>query len=96
MTVLTKTEIGRAVDAIRSLSGIIEKLNKSTWPESTSSDILRKVEEPRANALVELPDAAKRVAAMLEDAERRMDQLEAGRDMDALVRKTYSIAQGAR
>jgi hypothetical protein len=91
MNALTKTEIGRAVTAIRDLAEIIERLEKSTWPES-QSDVLRKadlIDEPRASG----NDIVKAALAALADPERRLDKLEAGRDLDAQSpRKTYSVS----
>jgi hypothetical protein len=85
---LTKSEIARAVEAIRSLSDVIEKLHKSTWPDAADSDILRKadLDLPRAN---DAGEAAARVLAQLEDAKRRVERLEAAKDYDAQHRKTF-------
>jgi predicted CopG family antitoxin len=66
---LTKTEIAKAVEAIRALTDVIERLEKATWPES-QSDVLRKLAEPKE-------DAAARALAILGDAERRIERLEA-------------------
>jgi hypothetical protein len=88
---LTKTEIAKAVEAIRSLSDVIEKLHKSTWPDTADSDVLRKadLDPPRASE----DDVAKRGLEMLADAERRLARLEAARDLDAQTpRKTYHDA----
>jgi hypothetical protein len=72
---ITKNEIAKAVEAIRSLSDIIERLEKSTWPES-QSDVLRKSDlaEPK-------DDVASRALALLAEAEKRMERLEASRDL---------------
>ena len=40
---LTKSEIAKAVEAVRNLADIIERLEKATWPES-QSDVLRKID----------------------------------------------------
>jgi hypothetical protein len=94
MNTLTKSDIGRAVDAIRELSDVIEKLHKSTWPDDDRNDILRKAhlsDDPRASR----GDAVKRAQDVLDDLHRRMDRLEAGRDMEAqTTRKTYTIGGG--
>jgi hypothetical protein len=81
---LSKSEIAKAVEAIRSLSDVIERLEKATWPES-QSDVVRKADlaEPK-------DDIAKRALAILDDAKRRIERLEAQRDLDAQTpRKTY-------
>jgi hypothetical protein len=85
VSALTKSEISRAVTALRELSDIIEKLHKSTWPAS-DSDILRKLD----SALIDEPRAsAKAATAALEDLERRTAALEGARDLDAqFTRKT--------
>jgi hypothetical protein len=72
---LTKSEIAKAVEAIRSLSDVIERLEKATWPES-QSDVLRKSDlaEPK-------DDVASRALALLAEAEKRMERLEASRDL---------------
>jgi hypothetical protein len=72
---LTKTEIAKAVEAIRALTDVIERLEKATWPES-QSDIIRKLAEPKE-------DAAARALGVLAEAERRIERLEAQRDLDA-------------
>jgi hypothetical protein len=42
-TALTKAEIATAVEAVRSLSDLIEKLHKASWPlSSQADDTLRK------------------------------------------------------
>jgi hypothetical protein len=91
MTILTKAEIGRAVTAIRELSDIIERLEKSTWPLSSQNDVLRKADglHPRASRS---DDAATKALATLADAERRVARLEAAKDLDAqhAPRKTAS------
>jgi hypothetical protein len=80
---LTKTEIAKAVEAIRALTDVIERLEKATWPES-QSDVLRKLAEPKE-------DAAALALAILADAERRIERLEASRDLDAqMPHKTWA------
>jgi hypothetical protein len=83
---LTKSEIAKAVEAIRSLSDVIERLEKATWPES-QSDVLRKSDlaEPK-------DDVASRALALLAEAEKRMERLEASRDLaeQYAPRKTYA------
>ena len=85
---LTKTEIAKAVEAVRALTDIVERLQKATWPE-TQSDVLRKsdlTDLPRAS---DAGGAASRALAILEDAKRRVEKLEASRDMDQQHRKTF-------
>jgi hypothetical protein len=86
MTALTKSEIGRAVTALRELTDIIERLEKATWPES-QSDVLRKaLAEPKAD-----PSAA--ALALLADLTRQVDELtaaDASRAANEAVRKTYT------
>jgi hypothetical protein len=77
---LTKSEITKAVEAIRSLSDVIERLEKATWPES-QSDVLRKLDNERRAS--DAYDPAKRALGILDDAERRIERLEAQRDLDA-------------
>jgi hypothetical protein len=98
MTALTKAEVAQAVEAIRSLSDVIEKLHKSTWPED-AGDIIRKSDLrddylPRASHTA---DAATKALAIVADLERRAEAIEgARRDMDAqTVRKTYTIREAA-
>jgi hypothetical protein len=93
---LTKAEIGRAVAAVRELSDLIERLEKASWPE-TQNDVLRKSDlldgalPPRASRSDDA--TAKAALAALADAQRRLDKLEAGRDMDSQSpRKTYSVS----
>jgi hypothetical protein len=93
VSALTKTEIGRAVTAIRELSEIIERLHKATWPEE-AGDIIRKSDLldhlPRASQSV---DVSIKALVALESLNRRLDKLEAGRDIDAQTpRKTYSVS----
>jgi hypothetical protein len=80
---LTKSEIAKAIEAIRSLSDVIEKLHKSTWAVAVDSDILRKADldlHPRAS---DAGDAASRALALLEDSKRRVERIEAARDLEA-------------
>jgi hypothetical protein len=84
---LTKSEIATAVEAIRSLSDLIERLEKATWPE-TQNDVLRK-----ADLLDHSDDAiTKRGLDALADLERRTARIEAQRDMDSqhATRKTVT------
>jgi hypothetical protein len=73
---LSKNEIARAVEAVRALTDVIEKLHKSTWPDVADSDILRKADlvEPK-------DDVADAALAALAEAEKRMERLEASRDL---------------
>jgi hypothetical protein len=100
---LTKTEIGRAVTAIRELTDIIERLEKSTWPAAGDSDIIRKAESDpyddarRALGLPVADRAAQSAAALaaLADAEKRIERLEASRAAEleqAETRKTYTTS----
>jgi hypothetical protein len=90
VSAITKAEIGRAVAAIRELSDVIERLEKSTWPLSSQNDVLRKADglHPRASRS---DDVSAKALATLAAAERRVVQLEASRDCDAQVRKTWTI-----
>jgi hypothetical protein len=75
---LTQSEIAKAVEAVRSLTDIVEKLHKAWWPDVDRGDILRKLDlDPP------MGDAASRALAILEDAERRIARLEASRDIEA-------------
>jgi hypothetical protein len=73
---LTKSEIAKAVEAVRNLADIIQRLEKATWPES-QSDVLRKADlvEPK-------DDPSAEALAKLADAERRIERLEAERDYE--------------
>jgi len=93
MSALTKTEISRAVTAIRDLAEIIERIEKASWPE-TQNDVLRKADglHPRASAsqllakrVAEAETIAKRqddmasaLLAQLADLNASLDRLEAG------------------
>jgi hypothetical protein len=86
---LSKSEIAKAVEAIRSLSDIIERLEKATWPES-QSDVLRKADLVEANA-----DPSAAALAALADLTRRVADLHAAdakRYADEAVRKTWSVS----
>jgi hypothetical protein len=74
---LTKSEIARAVEAVRALTDVIEKLHKASWPDAVG-DIIRKADlaEPKG-------DPASAALAVLEDAKRRVERLEAQRDLDS-------------
>jgi hypothetical protein len=76
---LTKSEIAKAVEAVRNLADIIERLEKATWPES-QSDVLRKAD---LDLDLRAGDAASRALALLEDAKRRVERIEAARDLEA-------------
>ena len=84
---LTKSEIAKAVEAIRSLSDVIEKLHKSTWSDAADSDVLRKggLVEPK-------DDPSAEALAKLAAAEKRIERLEAQRDYEAqhAPHKTYT------
>jgi hypothetical protein len=86
MTILTKAEIGRAVTALRDLTDIIERLEKSTWPLSSQDDVLRKADglHPRPSRS---DDASAKALAALDDAAKRLDCLDA-----QTARKTWTIA----
>jgi hypothetical protein len=93
VSALTKSEIGRAVTAIRELSDLIERLEKASWPEA-HSDVLRKADladvQPRAST----DDVAKRGLDALADLERRFADLkaaDASREEALTIRKTYTI-----
>jgi hypothetical protein len=83
---ITKNEIAKAVEAVRALTDVIEKLHKSTWPDVADSDILRKAD------LVEPKDVADAALAALAEAKQRIERLEATRDLEAqyATRKTYA------
>jgi hypothetical protein len=95
-TALTKTDISRAVTAIRELSDIIERLHKATWPEE-AGDVLRKSDLtdhlPRASLTA---DAATRALAALADLERRAAAIEGVHDMDSQTPRKYTIREVAR
>jgi hypothetical protein len=87
MNTLTKSDIGRAVDAIRELSDVIEKLHKSTWPDADRSDVLRKAflgDDPRASVAMRAAQAA------MEDLNARLDRLEAAQPR----KPAYSVSGG--
>jgi hypothetical protein len=86
---LTKVEIEKAVAAIRSLSDVIEKLHKSTWPDVADGDIIRKdgIADPKA-------DPADVALAAMADLRRRLDELQAadaGRARDDEIRKSCAV-----
>jgi hypothetical protein len=83
---LTKSEIAKAVEAVRNLADIIERLEKATWPES-QSDVLRKIDHAQPK-----DDPSAEALAKLADAERRLERIEAARDYEAqhAPRKTYT------
>jgi hypothetical protein len=96
MTTLTKSEIATAVEAVRALSDVIEKLHKALWPED-AGDVLRKLDDPEkfvtARQHIDDRAAVDRTLAALADAERRLDKLEGARDMNAqTARKTWTIS----
>jgi hypothetical protein len=97
VSALTKSEIGRAVTALRELSEIIERLEKSTWPES-QNDVLRKADglHPRASAVLGGDDIAKTVLAKLADANARLDRLGAARDLDSQHAPRKTVAYETR
>jgi hypothetical protein len=82
------TEIDDALStALHALSAAQAVLRKSL--PGRSLDVLRKdaLSEPRASAA---SDPKERALALLADAERRIERLEASRDLDAQTpRKTY-------
>ena len=87
---MTTDEIESAIEhAINALGLAKLALSKSSIPVFSESDVLRK-----ANGLtpVRSDDAAKAATAALDDAARRLDRLEAGHDLDAQIRKTWTIA----
>jgi hypothetical protein len=74
------TEIDDALSAaLNSLATAQAILRKSAPPRSL--DVLRKIDEPRV--VVDSYDPAKRALGILDDAERRIERLEAQRDLDA-------------
>jgi len=74
------TEIDDALSAaLNSLAAAQAILRKSAPPRSL--DVLRKIDEPRV--VVDSYDPAKRALGVLDDAERRIERLEAQRDLDA-------------
>jgi hypothetical protein len=79
---LTANEIAKAVEAVRALTDIVEKMHKATWPDVDRGDVLRKadLDLPRAS---DAGDAASRALALLEDAKRRVERIEAARDLEA-------------
>jgi hypothetical protein len=96
MNTLTKSDIGRAVDAIRELSDVIEKLHKSTWPDEDRNDELRKsdlTDTPRASTAMQQGDIIiKRAQAVMDDLSARMARLEAARD--AKPASAYTTSRG--
>jgi hypothetical protein len=88
---LSKSDIEKAVEAVRSLSDIVEKLHKAaTWPAASDNDIIRKdaIADPKA-------DPADVALAALADLTRRVDELKAA-DAKRLAaeagRKTWSVS----
>jgi hypothetical protein len=70
-------EIESAIEhAINALSLAKLALSKSALPMFSESDIIRKLAEPKE-------DAAARALGVLAEAERRIERLEAQRDLDA-------------
>jgi hypothetical protein len=84
---MNANEIESAIEhAINALSLAKLALSKSALPVFNESDVLRKaLSEP-------MGDAAKRALDLLADAEKRMERLEAARDLEAqhAMRKTYT------
>jgi hypothetical protein len=87
---LTKSEIAKAVEAIRSLSDVIEKLHKATWPAASDSDVLRKINDPSASAKPLTIADYNAALADLEDLAHHVAKLGAQKDMDEqhALRKT--------
>jgi hypothetical protein len=78
-------------NALNALSAAQLTLRKGASPREL--DILQKAflgDDPRAS------DAMRAAQDAQDDLKRRLDHLEAGRDMDSQPRKTYSISQGER
>jgi hypothetical protein len=111
MTALTTSDIGRAVDAIRELSDVIEKLHKSTWPDEDRNDILRKADladdQPRAvvdDTVAKLRDGIARQDALLATVQSAMDDIAKRIDSlknpvtfaDVNAAPAYAIAKGAQ
>jgi hypothetical protein len=87
------TEIDDALTAaLNSLATAQAILRKSAPPRSL--DILRKLDEPRV--VVNLYDPAKRALGILDDAERRIERLEAQRDLDAQHERRKTAPREAR
>jgi hypothetical protein len=82
-------------NALNALSAAQLTLRKGASPRDL--DILRKsdlTDQPRASTAMQGGDALKRAQDAMDDLHRRMDRLEAGRDMEAqTTRKTYTGAQ---
>jgi hypothetical protein len=90
-------EIEAALEhAINALGLAKIALSKSAIPVFSEWDILRKTALDDTQRAGQGEDIAKRAFDLLADATARMARLEAGRDMDAQPRKTYSISQGER
>ena len=68
--------------AINALALAKLALSKSALPMFSESDVLHKVNDPRDEPKVD-------PLALLADAERRLERLEAARDYDAQHRKTF-------
>jgi hypothetical protein len=86
---LTKNEIERAVEAVRALTDIVEKMHKASWPAASDSDVLRKVDHVEP-----MGDAAERALDMLDALTRQVDALkdaDAARAEADAMRKTYRV-----
>jgi hypothetical protein len=95
MNALTISEIESAIEhAINALGLAKLALSKSALPAFSESDVLRKSDLidtlPRASLTGDA--ITKAATAALADLNRRLDKLEAGRDLDNQTRKTWAIS----
>jgi hypothetical protein len=73
------TEIDDALSAALNSLATAQAILRKSAPQR-SLDVLRKIDEPRAS---DTYDPARRALGILDDAERRIERLEAQRDLDA-------------
>jgi hypothetical protein len=95
MNALTISEIESAIEHTINALGLAKlALSKSALPAFSESDVLRKSDLidtlPRASLTGDA--ITKAATAALADLNRRLDKLEAGRDLDNQTRKTWAIS----